>query len=332
MIRLMALVLFLVFDLDSQAADSYSDEQVRYVMGTTATVKAWAPASATAAGAVEAAYAAFDRVDSLMSTWRDDSVLSSLNRAGAGQWVTVGPEVMQVLQQARRVSLASQGAFDPTVLPLVRLWGFRGGEVAVPDSTRLASVLNTVDYHLLELEEDSHRARLLKEGMAVDLGGIAKGYALDSAAEAMRRSGALGGTIDLGGNILAFGQGPHRKVGIVDPAQTSLLLASVPLVDAAVATSGQYERFLTIDGNRYGHILDPRTGWPIPQGVSVTVVADQAIVADALATAAVVLGIDQGLALLEQTPGVEGIMAVPDGQGGFDLMTTSGFASDPGAP
>jgi len=313
-------------------AEPPTAEQVRYVMGTTATVQVWALDFEMAAQAVEGVFEVFDRVDSLMSTWRDDSVLSSLNGARRGQWIHVGSEVCRVLHVAKTVSMASEGAFDPTVLPLVRLWGFRGGQVALPDSALLAATLATVDYGLLELDLVSGRARLLAEGMAVDLGGIAKGYALDRAAEAMRRVGVTGGMIDLGGNLLAFGQGPHRQVGIVDPTSADRLLASVPLTDAAVATSGQYERYMTIQGRRYGHILDPRTGWPVPGGVSATVVATEAILADALATAAVVLGMDRGLALLEKTPGVEGVMAQRDNQGGFDLKTTSGFVSEPAAP
>jgi len=322
----------LIWGQGSLAAEPPVEEQVRYVMGTTATVQAWAPESEMAANSVEAAYVAFDRVDSLMSTWRDDSVLSSLNRSEPGQWTDVGLEVCQVLREAKMVAAASSGAFDPTVLPLVRLWGFRGGQVALPDSVALVTARLSVDHRLLELDLATGRARLLEPGMAVDLGGIAKGYALDCAAAAMRRTGATGGVIDLGGNILAFGQGPHRKVGIVDPARKDRLLAAVPLADASVATSGQYERYLTIQGRRYGHILDPRTGWPVPPGVSATVVADKAVLADALATAAVVLGIDQGLALLERIPGVEGIMAIQDGHGELGLRMTSGFATLPAVP
>jgi thiamine biosynthesis lipoprotein len=236
------------------------------------------------------------------------------------------------LHKAKTVAIASQGAFDPTILPLVRLWGFRDGPVALPDSAALAVTRLTVDHHLLELDLATGRARLLEPGMAVDLGGIAKGYALDIAAEAMRKTGATGGVIDLGGNILAFGRGPHRKVGIVNPTQQDRLLTAVALADASVATSGQYERYLTIQGRIYGHILDPRTGWPVPQGVSATVVTEKAVLADALATAAVVLGIDRGLALLERTPGVEGLMTVQDGHGELGIRMTSGFVSLPVVP
>jgi len=324
------LLMFLV--QGSLAGEPPVEEQVRYVMGTTATVQAWAPDSEMGVNAVEAAYAAFDRVDSLMNTWRDDSVISSLNRSEPGQWVKVGPEVCRLLLEAKTVAIASQGAFDPTILPLVRLWGFRGGQVALPDSAALAVTLLTVDHRLLEVDLATGRARLLEPGMAVDLGGIAKGYALDIAAAAMRRTGATGGVIDLGGNILAFGQGPHPKVGIVDPTREDRLLTAVALADASVATSGQYERYLTIQGRICGHILDPRTGWPVSPGVSATVIAEKAVLADALATAAVVLGVDRGLALLERIPGVEGLMTVQDGHGELGLRMTSGFVSLPVVP
>ncbi len=325
-------LLFMFLVQGSLVGEPPVEEQVRYVMGTTATVQAWAPDPEMAANAVEAAYAAFGRVDSLMSTWRDDSVISSLNRSEPGQWVEVGPEVCQVLGEAKMVATVSQGAFDPTILPLVRLWGFRGGQVALPDSAALAVTLLTVDHRLLEVDLATGRARFLEPGMAVDLGGIAKGYALDIAAAAMRRTGATGGVIDLGGNILTFGQGPHPEVGIVDPTREDRLLTTVALADASVATSGQYERYLTIQGRIYGHILDPRTGWPVSPGVSATVVAEKAVLADALATAAVVLGVDRGLALLERIPGVEGLMTVQDGHGELGLRMTSGFVSLPGVP
>ena len=327
MIRLLVIVLLLWLAPAVSGQEPPRDEQVRYVMGTTATVRAWAPDSGKATRAIDAAYAAFDRTDSLMSTWRHDSVLSKLNRSGAGLWVEVGPEVCQVLDEAKKVAEASGGAFDPTVLPLVHLWGFREGAAALPDSLALISVLQSVGHQLLELDLAGGRARLVAPGAAVDLGGIAKGYALDCAARAMRKAGAGGGVIDLGGNVLVFGKGPGRQVGIVDPQQPDHLLASIPLINAAAATSGQYERYLMIKGHRYGHILDPRTGWPVSPGLSVTVVSDRAIIADALATAVVVLGPESGLDLLEKTDGVEGILALADGRGGFVLKTTSGYAS-----
>lgn len=322
----LCLVLSGVSVAQSQTAPAH--EQVRYIMGTMATVQSWAVDSGTAVAAVEAAFFAFDRVDSLMSTWRDDSVLNSLNDAEAGHWIEVGPELGRVLKEAKSIAEFSGGAFDPTVFPLVRLWGFRNGRPAIPDSIALEMTLGLVDHHLLEVSEDGERARILAAGVQVDLGGIAKGYALDRAAEAMRELGATAGVVDLGGNILVFGSGPHRQVGIADPDHEAQVLAAVPLADAAAATSGQYERFVTIDGRRFGHILDPRTGWPVHGGLSVTVIAGEAMRADALATAAVVLGMERGMALLEAAKDVEGVMAEKNDDG-FNLKTTSGFRSIP---
>ena len=129
----------------------------------------------------------------------------------------------------------------------------------------------------------------------------------------MRRAGACGGVLDLGGNLVVFGEGPGREVGVVDPDDPQSLLLVVPVAEGAVATSGQYERFVAVDGQAFGHILDPRTGWPVAPGISATVLAPQAMWADALATAVVVLGVAEGLALLESLPGTEGVVVGPRG-------------------
>ena len=235
---------------------------------------AWAADPAVRTRAVDAAYGAFDRVDSLMSTWRDDSVLSALNRAPADTWIAVGPEVATVLAAALATAEATGGAYDPTVLPLVRLWGFRGGEPRIPAPRDLAGTRSRVDHGLLEVDGPRGRARLRAEGMEVDLGGIAKGYALDAAAAAMRAAGARGGMLDLGGNVLVFGEGPGGTVEIRDP-RGGEPLAELPLAEGAVATSGQYERFVVVDGQRFGHVLDPRTGRPVPGGLAVELSGDR---------------------------------------------------------
>jgi len=295
-------------------------QEVRQVMGTLATVQVWAHDDGVAIAAVDTAFVVFSAVDSLMSTWNGNSPLSRLNAAPAGTWVPVGGAVGEVLAAAIAASRRTGGAFDPTVLPLMKLWGFRGGESALPEATTLADALAKVDIEAVAV--DGTRARLAKPGMAVDLGGIAKGYALDCAAAAMVRMGARGGMLDLGGNLLIFGQGPGHEVGIVDPNEPAVLAVTVPVRAGSVATSGQYERFVTVDGQPYGHILDPRSGWPVPAGLSATVIAPAALLADAMATAVVVLGVQEGLLLLESLPGVEGVIISGDG-----IQVTSGLSA-----
>ena len=293
-------------------------EEMRPVMGTLATVQVWADDQVTAVAAVDTAFAVLVAADSLLSTWNLNSPLSRLNAAPSGTWVPVGPDVCRVLRAATEVAGLTAGAFDPTVLPLMRLWGFRGGAAAVPDSATLGEALTRVDWQAVDVADE--RARLSRPGMAVDLGGIAKGYALDLAAAALARVGARGGTVDLGGNLVVFGEGPGHEVGVVDPRDPGVLLLTIPLDRGAVATSGQYERFVTVADQAYGHVLDPRTGWPVASGCSATVIAPQALWADALATAVVVLGQERGLALLEDLEGIEGVVV-----NGARVCRTSGL-------
>jgi thiamine biosynthesis lipoprotein len=326
--RVLLLLLLLLSPAAPATGAPPDHDESRQVMGTLARVAAWASTPDRAGTAADAAWRTFDRVDSLMSTWRDDSVLMSLNRAPVGTWVDVGPEVASVLAAALEVAELSGGAYDPTVLPLVRLWGFRGGEPSEPSPGDLAGCLALVGYRRLEVDRTGGRARRLRAGVEVDLGGIAKGYALDAATRAMRRSGAESGALDLGGNLLVFGPEAAAEVGLRDPRGAGVL-AVLPLAEGAAATSGQYERFVMIGGSRFGHILDPRTGRPVPGNLSVTVLAPDAMRADALATAAVVLGPESGLALLEDLPDVEGLLVLVSPSGDPVLHPTTGLEEAP---
>ena len=325
--RVLVLFLILLPAFTASGAEP-ANEESRQVMGTLALVAAWSKDSTLGVRAVDAAFEVFDRVDSLMSTWRDDSALAALNRAPANTWVEVGDEVAAVLAEAKAVAVATEGAYDPTVLPLVRLWGFRGGEPAIPQAAELAEALSLVDHALLDVDVVRGRARLGREGMEVDLGGIAKGYALDAAARAMREAGVHGGMLDLGGNVLVFGEGPDETIGVRDPGASGLL-AALPLVNGSAATSGQYERYVLVDGRRFGHVLDPRTGWPVPGGMAVTVLAGDALTADALATAGLVLGQGRGLAFLDSIPGVDALFVTVEAGNDPTLRATSGLKETP---
>ncbi len=300
-------------------------EDARYVMGTLAVVRIEAADPDAAAAAADAAHGVFARVDSLMSTWRADSALSALNRAPAGVWVAVGAETAHVLKRARELAADTGGAFDPTVLPLVELWGFRGGEPRPPAADQVAAALARVGWRDLDVDAAAGRARLLRGGMAVDLGGIAKGHALAAAADSLRARGVAFASLDLGGNLGFVGARDGASVAVVDPRDGLSALLHVPLQRRFVATSGQYERYVDVEGNRYGHILDPRDGWPAPGGVSVAVLADDAMTADALATAAVVLGAAGGLDLLASRPGIAGVVISVGADGGVSVLPTEGL-------
>ena len=293
-------------------------------MGTTARVQVWAPDSLTCQQSIDSVFAAFHRVDRTMSTYRSDSHLSVLNRDGHRGWVSIGPDLTEVLVQARAFSSLSSGAFDPTVLPLMTLWGFRGGEPRLPDQSEIKSTLESVGLFLLQLDRSSRRARFSRPGVSVDLGGIAKGYALDLGKRAAVAAGARSGLLDLGGNLLVFGKGASGEVGIQDPRSESRIVGRLLLEDQSVSTSGGYERSVTIEGKRYSHILDPRTGRPTDQVASATVVARDGATADALSTACAVSGTRACLEWVEGLQGVEAVMVWYD-EGGIRMASSSGL-------
>jgi len=282
-------------------------KQAREVMGTLAEVTAVAPDETTARAAVEAAYAALEQVNSLMSDYRDDTEISRLNALPAGESLVVSPETFFVLQRSSEVSRASNGAFDITCRPLVSLWKQAGRDNRLPDQATLSSTLAAVGWTKLTLDPPSRRVTKTADGMQIDLGGIAKGYALDQAAERMKAAGATCGLIDVGGDIVAVGKqanGDPWRIGVQHPFQSGLML-KLSLTDRAVATSGTQQRFTVIGNHRYSHIIDPRTGRPAEQAPSVTVVARDGITADAWATVFSVLSVQEGLEKAKELPDVD---------------------------
>lgn len=273
------------------------------VMGTVFEATAVAADSAAGTGAVRAAHRAVARVDSLMSTYREDSEVSRLNAAaGSGRWVRLSRPTARVLEAALAWARRTDGAFDPTVGPLARAWGFHAGRPREPDPAARDSAARLVGWKQVEYRPRTRRARLRRDGMKLDFGAIAKGYALDRARTAMRDAGAAGGMADLGGNVLVFGRTPDGgkrwRLGIDHPREQGGLLGTVVLSEGSVATSGDTRQFFVADGVRYSHIMDARSGRPARGVAQVTVVAREGTASDALSTALFVLGPDAGRRLL----------------------------------
>lgn len=282
-----------------QPPDDGRFKHAREVMGTFAELTAYAADRDTARAAVEAGYVRLDDVNRLMSDYRDDSEISQLNAAPPGEPFAVSPETWTCLKKAAAVSAASGGAFDITCRPLVQLWKAAGKANRMPTDAMLSATRERVGWQKLQLDDDTRTATKSVPNMQIDLGAIAKGHALDLAAEAMQKAGATAGVVDVGGDVRVFGQrpaGPNWKIAIRHPFQQGHF-AVLNLPRGAVATSGLQQRFSEIEGQRYSHIIDPRTGRPAAQAPSVTVVAADGITADAWATALSVLSVDEGRAL-----------------------------------
>ncbi|MCL5281549.1 MAG: FAD:protein FMN transferase [Planctomycetes bacterium] len=295
----------------------------RVVMGTFSRVVVIARSQRAAQRCIEAAFDVQNRIEALMSDFRADSELSKVNRLAAQGPVPVSEMTFEVLQQSVHFSTLSEGAFDVTVGPLVDLWRKAGKMDVPPTDEALAEARRKVGSDKLILDEKNRTVRFAVAGMRVDLGGIGKGYAVDKAVEAMRKCGARGGLVDLGGNIRCFGRPPQDqerwRIGLQDPnvapdefggTKPLLILA---LANESVATSGDYRRFVKVQGQKQSHIIDTATGQGANKLVSDTIIASDATTADALSTAVNVLGLEKGLALVERVSGAEAIL-IPAGK------------------
>ena len=248
--------------------------------------------------AARAALDIADRLEAQLSVFRETSELSGVNRCAAEQPTEVSRPLFALLQRAARIHAETGGAFDITSTPLSRCWGFLHREGRLPDSQAIADALTHVGMKLVTLDAPSKTVRFQAPGVELNLGAIGKGYALDVMAKRLRRAGVQHALLSAGASsILAIGDDGagwpvHIRPRLLDGAR----VARLRLRDAAIATSGAGEQFVVVDGQRYGHVLDPRTGWPASGVVSATVVTRDAALADALSTAILV----EGPALAEQ--------------------------------
>lgn len=280
--------------------------------------------------AVEAAFAEVHRVDALMSHYKPDSDITRLNEAPPNEWVEVDPLTFAVLEQSHKVSELTGGAFDPTVMPLVSLWGFWPvRQLNVPSEEEIRQTRMRVGYRKLSLDSPRHAVRKAAEGVTVDLGGIAKGCAVDRAIEALRRRGVTDALVEIGGETRVMGKnkdGRLWRIGVLHPARRGYL-AVLELSDMAVATSGDYMNCFVLDGKRYSHLIDPHTGKPVSNEIAgVTILNKECLKADALATAVSAMGLEKGMQLIESLPGTEAMIARRKGDGGeIEVLVSTGL-------
>lgn len=272
-------------------------------------------------GARRAITLAFDelrRIEALMTTWRPDSEVSRINANAGKQAVKISRETMEVLRAAEDSSRASGGVFDVTFYAMKGLWKFDEDlEKKLPDPDELKRRLPLINYRDLVLDAKKSTAFLRREGMAINLGGIAKGYAVDRAAAILKRAGFHDGLVQAGGDLLCLGSkgGKPWSAGIRDPRSAPTdPFAVLQLTDHAFSTAGDYERFFFLDGKRYHHIIDPRTGYPATAARSVTIYAKTALLADALDDAVLILGPKAGMELLKKYPDVGAVIVDKDNQ------------------
>lgn len=316
-ILLVLLVAFLLWQ--RQPAGESVVSRTALIMGTLVEIKAYGDDRELLEKGIDDAFAEMVRLEQLFSTRIPESEISRIS--STEEPLDVSDETVALLTLGQKIARQSNGAFDMGLGKLKQLWDIESDAPQVPDDEVLQKALQGVGPDSLEIEGQQVSKKL--PGVKIDLGGIAKGYAVDRAANLLHQNGILSAAVNAGGDLRLVGnrQGTPWRIGIQHPRKSGEVIATVKLEDRAVVTSGDYERYFERDGVRYHHLFDPKTGRPARGCQSVTVVAEDAASADALATAAFVLGPQAGLALLEKLPDVEGYLIAADGQ----RLVTSGL-------
>jgi thiamine biosynthesis lipoprotein len=305
-------------------------EATRMSMGTAYGIVAYAADAVALAASVEAAFDEVDRIDRLMSHYQPDSPLSRINReAGAGP-VKVEAELFDFIAESLRYGRQSDGAFDITVGPLMKAWGFFRGEGRLPAPGELDEAQRRIGYRHVVLDPAARTIRFARPGMELDLGGIAKGYAVDRAVAVLRARKVRAALVSAGGSTLyGLGAPPGERawpVTVRDPVRASRTALTVALSERALSISASYEKSFEVDGVRYSHIMDPRTARPVPERLAVAVLTDTGTAGDALDNVLFVQDVEKGRAFLERhaAPGTEAwlfLPAPPAGAGGRPAWT-----------
>ncbi len=295
------------------------------LMGTRVSVELWHDDPAQGEALVDAVLEEFRRIDRGMSTYKPESEISQLNAAAAERPFVASEELFGLIERSLELSAASGGAFDITYESVGYLYDFR--ERRHPDAAEVAERLPAIDYRHVELDRAKRTVRFATPGVRINLGGIAKGYAVERGAEMLRAAGVRHAVLNAGGDTRVVGdrRGQPWLIGIRHPRLDGAVVTRLPLVDEAISTSGDYERYFEEDGRRYHHILNPSTGLPTEGVLSVTVIGPDATITDGLSTTLFVLGAEEGLALIERFDGYEAVVVTSDGT----LSYSSGLAPPP---
>ena len=284
------------------------------LMGTRVSVELWHEDEARGRELVAEILDEYRRIDRAMSTYKPDSEISAVNTYAAERPTPVGNELYSLIARSLELSAASGGAFDITYESVGYLYDFRSREH--PTQNQIAERLAAIDYRHVLLDAKTRSVRFAAPGVRINLGGIAKGYAVEHGAGILRRAGVRNALLNAGGDTRVLGdrRGQPWIVGIRHPRMAEQVVTRLPLVDEAISTSGDYERFFEEDGRRYHHIMNPRTGQPTEGVLTATVIGPDATLTDGLSTTMFVLGAARGLALIESYPDYETIIVEANGE------------------
>lgn len=278
------------------------------IMGTNIQVELWSESPELGQASVQAVMDEMQRINQLMSPYIESSQLSQLNANAAKQAVVVSKELFELIQLSVELSKETQGAFDITFASVGYLYNYRDNQK--PDAKQIQTLLAAINYRHIVFNPEQHSIFFSHPNVKIDLGGIAKGHAVDNAIEILKKRGIQHALVTAGGDTKLLGDrlGKPWMVGIRDPRNANKQAVVLPLSNTALSTSGDYERYFEQDGKRYHHILSPKTGESVYEVQSVSIMGPRSTLNDALSTAVFVLGVQKGMNLLNRTPGYDGLI------------------------
>lgn len=274
------------------------------LMGNRFTISVVSEDGAWAELQIEAAIVEISRIEKLLTTFSDDSQTNQINQNAGIKPVKVDKEVFDLIQRSLRISSLTDGAFDITYGSIdKRFWNFDKEMTSLPDAEAAKESVRLINYNNVMLDTENQTVFLKEKGMRIGFGGIGKGYAAESAKRLLIKNGVKSGIVNAAGDLTTWGNQPNGKpwtISIADPENKHEAFSSLSISGLAVATSGSYEKYVIIDGKKYSHTIDPKTGFPVSGIKSVTIICPNAELADAMATPITVLGVDAGLSLINQ--------------------------------
>ena len=285
------------------------------LMGTRFEITVVAPNEEIGYLDIDEAVSEIERIEKMISSWDEASETSKINKNAGIQPVKVSPELFSLIERAIKISEITDGAFDITYASMDNIWKFDGSMDRMPSEKEIQKSIAKIGYKKIILNPDDQTVLLSEPGMRIGFGAIGKGYAADKAKELLTSKQVKGGIINASGDLTTWGTkvtGEKWLVGIANPLSKDKVFSWLPVVESSVATSGNYEKYITLNGKKYSHIIDPRTGYPTTGINSVSVFAKHAELCDALATAVFIMGKDTGIHMINQIDGVEVVVVDSD--------------------
>jgi len=310
------LIVIFLFSVGCDSQDVKLIKETRFLMGTLFDITVSHPDVEKAREAIDKAFDEIQRIERLTSNFSPKSEVTKINQNAGKQAYPVSKELYILLQKSIQYSQLANGTFDITIGAIQEFWKFEDEKGRIPAPKTIMNLLPLVDFRNVSLEEN-HQVRLKKKGMKLDLGAVAKGYAVDRGIDILKKHNIENAILNGGGDLKSIGEkspGVPWKIGLRHPRKPSDIIASLDGKNNAIATSGDYQKYFVKDGIRYHHILDPKTGKQAEGLQSVTIIAKEAMLADAMATAVFVMGAEQGMKFVESQSLLEGVIITADGK------------------